>query len=115
VYWTGPGDETSAWGGRATTVPGFWDRQQVIERYGEVSGRDLSQLPFYIAFGYWKLACILEGVYARYVGGALGARDPADLAPFAAQVDAAATTAAAHLEQLPAVSRAPSEPERDDG
>ena len=25
-----------------------------------------------MAFGYWKLACILEGVYARYRGGAMG-------------------------------------------
>ena len=46
------------------------------ERYAEVSGRDVSGLDFYVAFGYWKLACILEGVYARYLGGALG-RAPA--------------------------------------
>ncbi len=30
----------------------------------------LGRLDFYVAFGYWKLACILQGVYARYVGGA---------------------------------------------
>ena len=35
-------------------------------------GRDLADLDFYVAFGYWKLACILEGVYARYAGGARG-------------------------------------------
>ncbi len=101
VYWTGPGDEPSAWGGRATAAPGFWDRQQVADRYGEVSGRDVSQLGFYIAFGYWKLACIVEGVYARYLGGALGQRDPAEFAPFAQQVDDAARLAAAELERLP--------------
>ena len=44
-----------------------------------VSGRDLSQLPFYVSFAYWKLACILQGVYYRYLGGALGSRDPAEL------------------------------------
>ena len=27
---------------------------------------------FYLAFAYWKLACILEGVYTRYVSGAMG-------------------------------------------
>ena len=43
-----------------------------------------------MAFGYWKLACILEGVYARYLGGALGERDPAELEPFRTQVDGAA-------------------------
>ena len=26
VYWTGPDDEPSAWGGQSTTAPGFWDR-----------------------------------------------------------------------------------------
>ena len=41
-------------------------------RYAERSGRDVTDLDFYMAFGYWKLACILEGVYARYGGGAMG-------------------------------------------
>jgi aminoglycoside phosphotransferase (APT) family kinase protein len=100
VYWTGPDDEPSAWGGQATTADGFWNRSQLAPRYAEVSGRDLSALDFYVAFGYWKLACIVEGVYARYLGGALGERDPAEFAPFAAQVDAAVATAAEHLERL---------------
>ena len=65
-----------------------------------MSGRDLSQLDFYVAFGYWKLACILEGVYARYVGGALGERDLVELEPFRVQVDGAAVQAAEHLERL---------------
>jgi aminoglycoside phosphotransferase (APT) family kinase protein len=100
VYWTGPEDEPSAWGGQATTAVGFWNRNQLAPRYAEVSGRDLSELDFYVAFGFWKLACIMEGVYARYLGGALGERDPAELAPFAAQVDAAVAKAAEHLERL---------------
>jgi aminoglycoside phosphotransferase (APT) family kinase protein len=100
VYWTGPDDEPSAWGGQATTATGFWDRAAIATRYAEVSGRDISKLDFYVAFGYWKLACILEGVYARYLGGALGARDRSELAPFAAQVDAAATKAAEHVESV---------------
>jgi aminoglycoside phosphotransferase (APT) family kinase protein len=93
VYWTGPGDEGSAWAGRSTAVEGFWDRQQLADRYGEVSGRDLTNLDFYVAFAFWKLACILEGVYARYLGGALGDRDPAELREFKDQVDAAARMA----------------------
>jgi aminoglycoside phosphotransferase (APT) family kinase protein len=100
VYWTGPNDEASAWAGQATTAPGFWDRAAVAERYGEVSGRDLARLDFYVAFGFWKLACIIEGVYARYLGGALGARDRSEVAHFVAQVDAAATKAAEHLERI---------------
>jgi len=100
VYWTGPDDPPGAWTAGATTAPGFWPRARIAERYAEVSGRDVSELGFYVAFAYWKLACILEGVFARYLGGALGDRDPAELVHFKEQVDAAATNAEQTLEQL---------------
>ena len=38
-------------------------------------GRDLSQIDFFIALGFWKLAIILEGVYARYASGQYGKTD----------------------------------------
>jgi hypothetical protein len=60
----------------------------------------VSQLDWYVAFAFWKLACIIEGVYARYLGGALGQRDPAELEPFKTQVDAAAASALALLDSL---------------
>ena len=100
VYWTGPDDDPSAWTGSATTVPGFWNRAQLAERYADVSGRNISQLDFYVAFAYWKLACILEGVYSRYLGGALGDQDPAALDGFKTQVDDAAAQAERRLEEL---------------
>ena len=100
VYWTGPDDEPSAWSGGATAEPGFRNRADLLARYAEVSGRDVSGIDFYIAFAYWKLACILEGVYARYLGGALGDVDAATLEPFAAQVEAAAERAAAYAGRL---------------
>ena len=61
VYWTGPGDEASAWGGSATTAEGFLDRDDLVARYALVSGRDLSQLPFYVSFAYWKLRASCRG------------------------------------------------------
>ena len=100
VYWTGPDDDASAWTGSATNVTGFWNRSQLAERYAEVSGRDVSQLDFYVAFAYWKLACILEGVYSRYLGGALGDQDPETLDAFKTQVDNAAAQAERCLEEL---------------
>ena len=100
VYWNGPDDTDSAWSGTATSAPGFWNRAQLADRYAEMSGRDVSQLDFYIAFAYWKLACILEGVYSRYLGGALGQRSAAELDPFKLQVDSAAVTAEQFLEAL---------------
>ncbi len=100
VYWTGPGDPSSAWTGSACSAPGFLDRADLAHRYAEISGRDISALPFYVSFAYWKLACILEGVYARYLGGALGNRDASDLEPFALQVEGAAQMALTQLEAL---------------
>jgi aminoglycoside phosphotransferase (APT) family kinase protein len=100
VYWTGPGDEPSAWTGSSTTAAGFLDRADLVQRYAEVSGRDISELPFYVSFAYWKLACILEGVYARYLGGALGERDAAELEPFRLQVEGAAAKALDALQAL---------------
>jgi len=100
VYWTGPDDDASAWSNSVCTAPGFMNRDQLAERYARVSGRDISTLPFYVSFAYWKLACIIEGVYARYLGGALGEKDPAELEPFRVQVEGAAQKAAAVLETL---------------
>jgi aminoglycoside phosphotransferase (APT) family kinase protein len=98
VYWTGPDDEQSAWSGGATTASGFWNRDRIVERYADVSGRDIAAIDFYVSFAFWKLACILEGVYARYFGGALGSRDAEQLEPFKQQVDAAAALAESTLE-----------------
>jgi aminoglycoside phosphotransferase (APT) family kinase protein len=100
VYWTGPEDDASAWSNNVCTAKGFMNRAELANRYGEVSGRDISQLDYYVAFAYWKLACIIEGVYARYLGGALGDRDPAELEPFKLQVDGATHKAIQMLERL---------------
>ena len=72
VYWNEKGDANSALGVTPTACDGFPTRAELRERYAARSGRDVSQLDFYIAFGYWKLACILEGVFSRYAGGAGG-------------------------------------------
>ena len=72
VYWADPGDAGALPGISATTTPGFPTRAEIRERYAARSGRDVSKIDFYVAFGYWKLACILEGVFARYAGGAMG-------------------------------------------
>jgi aminoglycoside phosphotransferase (APT) family kinase protein len=101
VYWTGPDDEPSAWTGSATTAPGFANRADVLERYARVSGRDVRFIDFYVAFAFWKLACILEGVYARYLGGALGqGAATAELDSFKLQVEHAASQAAAYAARL---------------
>jgi aminoglycoside phosphotransferase (APT) family kinase protein len=72
VYWSQPGDEFVPLFEPATMAPGFPTREQLVDRYAERSGRDLGQLNFFVALGYWKLAIILEGVFARYAAGQYG-------------------------------------------
>lgn len=53
----------------ATAVTGLPTREALAERYAERAGADISQLDFYVAFNRWKTACIVHGVYARYMEG----------------------------------------------
>ncbi len=85
VYWAEPGDTPALTGVAPTALPGFASRRELLDRYTAASGRDTSTVPYYRAFGYWKLACILQGVHARYVGGA-AAGDRTGIDRFAAQV-----------------------------
>ncbi len=75
AYWPERGEETIALGQPANLAPGFPTREEIAARYAERSGRDLSDLGFFLALGYWKLAIILEGVYARYAAGGYGKVD----------------------------------------
>jgi aminoglycoside phosphotransferase (APT) family kinase protein len=52
-----------------TAPPGFPERSWLADRYGEITGADLSFLDYYIGFNRWKSAAIVHGVYARYMEG----------------------------------------------
>ncbi|MGB7686653.1 MAG: phosphotransferase family protein [Solirubrobacterales bacterium] len=91
-YWPKPGEEFRSLGQPANLAPGFPAREELAARYAEHSGRDLAQLDFYVALGYWKLAIILEGVYARYAAGGYGKVD-AGFEAFANLVERLAETA----------------------
>lgn len=52
-----------------TVLPGFYTREEMIARYAEKSGRDVSAMPYYITFAYFKLAVIGQQIYARYCHG----------------------------------------------
>lgn len=93
VYWPEAGEEGISLGLPATMAPGFPKREELKARYAERSGRDLSQLDFFVALGYWKLAIILEGVYARYAAGQYGKVDPG-IEEFARIVERLAAAAA---------------------
>lgn len=54
-------------GATVTSLPGFWSRERFAARYSELTGRDVGGIGYYIAFGYFKLAIVLEGIHARFL------------------------------------------------
>lgn len=99
VYWTEPGDSVAALLTAPTAAPGFATRAELLDRYAAASGLDVSGIAYYVAFAYWKLACILQGVYQRYVGGA-GGGDRTGVDELATHVERLAEMAAEATEDL---------------
>ena len=48
---------------------GFPSIESLLQRYADRSGLDVSQLAWYTALGYYKLAVICEGIHFRYAAG----------------------------------------------
>jgi len=70
AYWTpmeGPGqtDALTAVTGRE----GYMNREQLIDRYAEVSGRDLSDIAYFEAFALFKIAVVIQQIYYRFRRG----------------------------------------------
>lgn len=72
MYWAEPEDEICFLPDPPTRLPQFPRRAEVVACYEEMSEQALPHAAFYMAFGWWKMACIVEGVYARLVKGASG-------------------------------------------
>jgi aminoglycoside phosphotransferase (APT) family kinase protein len=51
----------------ATAQPGFATRDELVARYAQRTGRDLSRLEWYQAFALWKASVFCEAIYARYL------------------------------------------------
>lgn len=100
VYWAEPGEDGSLAVTPATGIEGFPTRAELVERYSAATGRDTSAIDFYVAFGYWKLACIIEGVFSRYAGGSMGDRNAEDYSGFGDTVIMLAEAARAATDRL---------------
>jgi aminoglycoside phosphotransferase (APT) family kinase protein len=105
VYWTQADDELAeqAWVvPRVTALPGFPRRTDVVRRYAERSGRDVSDLAWYVAFGFFKLAVVVAGIAARERAGAMVSATDGD----GARGGAAGDALAAVIDPLVARGRA---------
>ncbi len=70
-YWawaTSPefGSETL---GALTSQPGWYTRDQFVDRYAKQTGRDLTRIGYYEVLGIFKLAVILQQIYYRFRRG----------------------------------------------
>jgi aminoglycoside phosphotransferase (APT) family kinase protein len=81
VYWYAGTAETIR-ANDPTSAGGFSSYDDLVERYARRTGRDVSGIGYYVAFGCWRLAVISEGVYARYLHGAMGDDAGIDTATF---------------------------------
>ena len=52
-----------------TDLAGSLTRQALVDRYAEKTGRDVSGVLFHYVFGLFKIAVIVQQIYARYVRG----------------------------------------------
>ncbi|MFP5246068.1 MAG: phosphotransferase family protein, partial [Thermoanaerobaculia bacterium] len=80
-----------------TKRPGWVTRDEILARYAERSGADLTNIALYEVFAVFKLAVVIQQIYARYVRGQT---DDPRFAPLGERV--------AHLARIAlAISRAP--------
>ena len=99
VYWNRAGGAPRR-ANDPTSAPGFLPYEAVVERYATRSGRDVSGIGYYVAFSSWRLAVISEGVYARYLHGAM-ADEAQDLDGMKAGTEQLAESALAALRTMP--------------
>lgn len=71
-YWIQPDDPgplRQALQEHTTTLPGFWTRDEWIQHYAQMTGRDMGDFSYYLTFAYFKLAVIVAQIYYRYYQG----------------------------------------------
>ena len=52
-----------------THRPGYFTRDEIVERYAARSGRDLSGIRYYEIFAVFKIAVVIQQIYYRFVQG----------------------------------------------
>ena len=69
AFWYDAGEEATSFKPMPTEVPGFMSRREAMSRYAELSGRDLSNADWYVVFGTFKLAAVLQQIFIRWHRG----------------------------------------------
>jgi aminoglycoside phosphotransferase (APT) family kinase protein len=96
VWWAEPHRSETWISPPATLAGGFPDHSALVRVYSDRSSLDVSDLPYYVAFSYWRLSCINTTTRARFVAGSMGDKQ-LDLAALDAQVEWQLASAMASL------------------
>jgi aminoglycoside phosphotransferase (APT) family kinase protein len=99
--WASPEEVEAAGQGdqSPTAAGGFPTRAEMRARYEAATGRDLSAINYYRAFSHWRLAAIGQGVYKRYLVGAMGANRDMNLDAYKLSVQRRAEAALALISE----------------
>jgi aminoglycoside phosphotransferase (APT) family kinase protein len=68
-YWTLKSSDEPQTLRAVTTGPGWLIREEMIDRYQSLTGRDLSAIVYYETFAKFKVAVIIQQIYFRYARG----------------------------------------------
>ncbi|HBZ68613.1 MAG TPA: phosphotransferase family protein [Deltaproteobacteria bacterium] len=69
ALWSDPGEVPAGTNPMPTQSPGFLSRAGATTRYHEQTGRDVSTVPYYLVFGTFKMAVVLQQIFFRYQRG----------------------------------------------
>lgn len=67
--WFDPGEAPGELSMMPTQLPGWLSRADAVARYSRESGRAIDDVRWYLVFGAWKLAIILQQIYIRWLRG----------------------------------------------
>lgn len=99
VYWY-DGEAANTRANDPTSAGGFPSYPDLLQRYALRTGRDLSGIGYYVAFSCWRLAVISEGVYARYLHGAMGSQEGVEFETFKVGTEGLAERALEAMRRL---------------
>lgn len=90
AYWgefgTVAGREDGLFREPIAALPGFPSATDLAREYADASGRPLDDLGYWVAFAYWKVAIIVEGVYRRWLNDPTNGSDAGTLQPAVARL-----------------------------
>lgn len=71
AYWTQADDPEymQALVMQPSQAPGMLNRREILDLYQQKTGIDTSDFTFYLVYGYWRNAVILQQIYYRYFHG----------------------------------------------